>query len=280
MADSVTFFGKEEIACPVCGEKVYRETLRTGRGRLIAGDLREDLRRLYEPTEKYGEVYPLVYPVGVCPECRYAAFYADFTQLPDETVQKLTEDTEHRKRSLEKIFPELDFRGTRRLEEGIASYHYAIMSMEHFPAKLSPTIKRGLCALRAAWLLGDLHPKHPGEHFDYLREIYFHKAWYFYMLAVEYEENGREGIVDAGHLGPDTDQNYGYDGVLYLAAYLEYHYGPREDAERRGKSLQRAKTTVGRLFGHGKASKNKPSTLLERAKDLYSSINSELKEME
>ena len=280
MSDTITFFGKDELQCPVCGAQFYRENLRTGRGRLIAGDLTAEMRRIYEPTEKYGEVYPLVYPIDVCPDCRYAAFPSDFSEIPDESVRKLNDDMEKRKSSLDKIFPELDFRSSRRLEEGIASYHYAILSMEHFPVKLSPTVKRGICALRAAWLLGDLHPKRPEENFDYLREIYYHKAWYFYMLAVEYEENGKEGIIEAGHLGPDTDQNYGYDGVLYLSAYLEFHYGPSDDAERRAKSLQRAKTTVGRHFGHGKASKSKPSTLLERAKDLHSEINRNLKEME
>jgi hypothetical protein len=280
MASSITFFGKDEISCPVCEEVFHRENLRTGRGRLVAGDLTEELRRIYEPTEKYGEVYPLVYPVDVCPECRYAAFQGDFTAISQETVGALQQSTENRRSSLDKIFPELDFRSPRRLEEGIASYHYALLSMEHFPAKKSPTIKRGISALRAAWLLGDYHPKYPGENYDYLQEIYYHKAWYFYMLAVEYEENGKEGIVEAGHLGPDTDQNYGYDGVLYLYAYLEFHYGPQDDPERRAKSLQRSKTTVGRLFGHGRASKSKPTPLLERAKDLHSEIHEELKEME
>ncbi len=280
MSDTITFFGKDELQCPVCGATFYRENLRTGRGRLIAGDLTPEMRRIYEPTEKYGEVYPLVYPIDVCPECRYAAFPSDFAEITDESVRKLTEGMEKRKSSLDRIFPELDFRSSRGLEEGIASYHYAILSMEHFPLKLSPTVKRGICALRAAWLLGDLQPKRPGENFDYMREIYYHKAWFFYMLAVEYEENGKEGIIEAGHLGPDTDQNYGYDGVLYLSAYLEFHYGPKDDGERRAKSLQRAKTTVGRLFGHGKASKSKPSTLLERARDLHSEINRNLKEME
>ncbi len=280
MSSSVTFFGKDEIECPVCGEKFQRETLRTGRGRLIAGDLTRELRRLYEPTEKYGEIYPLVYTATVCPECRYSALHTDFESISEDTVQKLSEDSEKRRKSLEKIFPELDFRNPRRLEEGIASYHYAMLSMEHFPEVLTPTIKQGICALRGAWLLGDLHLKKPGENFDYLRDVYYHKAWFFYMLALEYEENGKEGIIEGGHLGPDTDQNYGYDGVLYISAYLEFHYGPQDDEERRLKSLERAKTTLGRLFGHGKASKDKPSTLLERAKDLHSEINRHLKEME
>src|SRR6056297_1836255 len=96
MADSVTFFGKEEIQCPVCEEKFYKETLRTGRGRLIAGDLTRELRRLYEATEKYGEVYPLVYSITVCPECRYATFPGDFTEIPEGTVRKLSETAENR----------------------------------------------------------------------------------------------------------------------------------------------------------------------------------------
>lgn len=280
MADSLTFFGKDEITCPVCKDKFNKESLRTGRGRLVAGDLTDELRRLYEPTEKYGEVYPLIYPVSVCPSCRYAAFHNDFTAIRASTAQELASKTEQRKHSLDKIFPDLDFRKPRGLEEGIASYHYAIASMEDFPEKLSPTIKQGVSALRAAWLLGDLHPKNPQENYDYLQKIYYHKAWFFYMQALEYDENGKEGIVDAGHVGPDTDQNYGYDGVLYISAYLEYYFGPQDDPERRNKSLQRAKTTLGRLFGHGKASKNKPSTLLERAKDLHSEIHSKLKEQE
>ncbi len=41
---SMTFFSKEEIKCPVCGAAFYREEMRTGRGRLIAGELTEELR--------------------------------------------------------------------------------------------------------------------------------------------------------------------------------------------------------------------------------------------
>jgi hypothetical protein len=142
---------------------------------------------------------------------------------------------------------------------------------------MSPTIKKGLCSLRAAWLSNDLHRKQPGEHYDYLAQLYYHKAWFFYSEALRYEEEGKEGITDAGFLGPDLDQNYGYDGVLYISAQLEFHHGAQDNEETRRMSLERAKTTVGRLFGLGKASKDKPSTLLERARDLHANINSELK---
>jgi len=275
--DTITFFSKEDIVCPVCEETFQREDLRTGRGRLIAGSLTDELRRLYEPTQKYGEVYPLVYSVTVCPKCRFAAFPQDFNALPLGTLKAIEGETETRIGSLDKIFPNLDFAQPRTLQTGIAAYHYAIYCMQHFPEDFSPTIKSGLAALRAAWLSDDLNRKLAGEHYDYLSQIYYHKAWFFYTQALKYEEDGTEGIADAGVLGPDIDQNYGYDGVLYIAAQLEFKYGPRENPELRKASLERAKTMVGRLFGLGKASKNKPSTLLERARDIHSAINKELK---
>ncbi|MDY7028352.1 MAG: DUF2225 domain-containing protein [Spirochaetota bacterium] len=275
--DSITFFSKENMACPVCGREFQREDLRTGRGRMFAGSLTDELRRLYEPTEKFGEVYPPVYSIIVCPECLYAAFPQDFGTISGPVIGRLKEDTERRRQSLDDVFPELNFEVPRTLKSGIASYHYAIQSMQHFPREYTPSVKSGISALRAAWLCNDLHRKYPGENFDYLARIYYHKAWFFYTEALKREEDGTERIAEVKHLGPDTDQNYGYDGVLYIAAWLEFHHGPREDEQVRAASLERAKTMVGRLFGLGKASKEKPSTLLERARGLYSEINVELK---
>ena len=275
--DSITFFSKEQISCPVCGNDFYREELRTGRGRLIAGSLTDELRRLYEPTEKFGEVYPLVYTVTVCPKCCYAAFPQDFSEISGGVVGQLKKDTDRRLESLREVFPDLSMAEPRTLISGIAAYHYAIFSMQHFPREYTPTVKGGISALRAAWLCNDLHRKYPGEHFNYLANIYYHKAWFFYTEALKKEEDGSESIAEVKQLGPDTDQNYGYDGVLYIAAWLEFHHGPKEDEQQRAASLERAKTMVGRLFGMGKASKEKPSTLLERARELHSEINSELK---
>ena len=66
---TLTFFSKNKIECPICDETFYREEMRTGRGRMIAGDLTKELRRNYEASQQYGEIYPLVYPVTVCPSC-------------------------------------------------------------------------------------------------------------------------------------------------------------------------------------------------------------------
>ena len=62
----LTFFEKKQTVCPVCDAKFYREDLLSGGGRLIAGDLTPELRRLYEPSKKYGEVHPLMPCVLLC----------------------------------------------------------------------------------------------------------------------------------------------------------------------------------------------------------------------
>ena len=79
-------------------------------------------------------------------------------------------------------------------------------------------------------------------------------------------------------LGPDIDKDYGYDGVLYLNGLLDLLYGPKEDKEKRIKNLTTAKRYVAKIFGMGRASKKKPSALLDQARELYESINKELEQ--
>ncbi|MBT3271641.1 MAG: DUF2225 domain-containing protein, partial [Spirochaetales bacterium] len=256
----------------------YREELLTGRGRLLAGDLTNELRRLYEPSVKYGLVNPLIYPVTVCPGCYFAAYNNDFLSVPKSALQELENGTDDRITSIQKIFGELDFHETRDTPEGAVSYFLALMCYDAFPREFSPVIKQGLCALRGAWLFADLHKALPTENYDYLSKLFYRKAHFFYILALDYETSGKQSITDVGHLGPDLDQNYGYDGVLYLSSYLELHHGPRENAELRISSLQRAKTTMAKLFGMGRASKEKPTAILDKARDQYALINAELEE--
>ncbi|MBN1646572.1 MAG: DUF2225 domain-containing protein [Spirochaetales bacterium] len=277
MNPKITFFSKDSILCPVCQATFFEEKLQTGRGRLIAGELSLDLRRKYEPSKKYGEVSPLIYPILVCPECFYAAFNADFREISPETSIELSQQTESRISSIRLIFDDVDFREIRTWKEGIASYFLAMMCYDFFPKIYSPLIKRGVCALRCAWLLSDLHRKLPNDNFDYLARIFYRKARFYYVMSVEYEGNGRETISHMNPLGPDTDKNYGYDGVLYLSAYLDYLYGPRKNAADREKALLRAKTTLARIFGMGKATKDKPSAILDLAKELHGKINADMK---
>jgi len=274
----ITFWSKNEIKCPVCGNSFKKEELLTGRGRLIAGELTGELRRLYEPSQKYGDICPLNYPVIVCPSCLYSAYSQDFSSIPDSKKGILEDETEKRKESLEKILPDVDFGVNRGLKEGAASYFLAISCYEHFQVGSTPTIKRGMSALRAAWIFGDLHRKYPNENYDYLAKIFYHKAQFFYGMAVEYEQNGTESLAEVPHLGPDLDKNYAHDGVFYLGGLLEFEYGDKTNPESRKKRLDFAKRAVARLFGMGKASKDKPSALLEHARELYERMSSEVSE--
>lgn len=277
-ANRISYYSKKETTCPVDGTTFFREDILTGRGRLIAGDLTEDLRRNYEPSQKYGEVYPLIYPLTVCPGCYNAAFPSDFEEISNDTRENLDADTDRRIRSTQSILGELDFRESRTLFEGAGSYFLAMMCYDHYPKIVSPTVKQALCGIRAAWTFKDLHKREPSENYDYLSRLFYRKARFFYTLAIEYESDGVESIANVGNLGPDLDQNYGYDGVLYLASYLELLYGSQDPPEKREELLRRAKTTVARLFGMGKASKQKPSVLLDKARELYAQIAAELED--
>lgn len=277
MAD-LTFFSKTPITCPVCDSAFYREELRTGRGRLNAGDLTRELRRTYVPSQKFGEVFPLIYPVTVCPACYYATFHPDFLEIPPDIVEKIRGEEQRRIDDTRLLFDSLDFAGPRGLPEGCASYYLAAACYEHFPREFSPTFKRGLCCLRAAWVSNDLHRKRPDDNYDYLARVFYRKARFFYAHAVALEQTGKETLSGAPNLGPDLDKNYGYDGVLYLTGLLEFQYGPRKSAEKRRTALARAKRTVARIFGMGRASKDKPAAILDNAREIYEEITRELGE--
>ena len=276
----VSFFQKNKITCPVCQTSFFREEMLTGRGRLIAGELTEQLRRLYEPSAKVGEVFPLIYTMTVCPNCFYATLPEDFLLVPESAVDSLKDETDKRIMSVKHIFEEIDFHEPRQLTEGAASYILGISSYDHFDEDYSPTVKQGILALRAAWIFGDLDRKNPNENYDYLSKIMYRKARFFYTLAVQYESDGRQSIANTKHLGPDIDKNFGYDGVLYLSSYLELHHGPKEIEEQRQKALKYAKRTVAKIFGMGRASKDKPSALLDLSRELYSSIGQYIKDDE
>ena len=276
---SITFFSKDKIKCPVCEKEFIKEEIRTGGGRLIAGDLTIELRRLYEPSKAYGAVYPLNYPVLVCPGCYFAAYQNDFEKVPESIIPDLERDTDRRTSSIRNIFEDLEYEEPRTIKEGAAGYYFAIMCYDFFPTEFSPSLKRGISALRAAWLFSDLHRSYPSENYDYVSKLFYRKARFFYTLAVEYEQTGQETVANAGVLGPDLDKNYGYDGVMYLAAYLEYSFGPRDDTESRLKSLGSAKRTVARIVGMGRASKSKPTILLESSRELHATIGEEIEKL-
>ena len=267
---------KKEYICPACGEPFHKEELLTGGGRMIAGVLTEELHRLYEPSLKYGDVYPLIYQVVVCPECWFASMEADFSLLPEDMVKVALEDQEKRKVDTLLIFPDTDFSRPRGLVEGISSYYLALRCYDFFDKTISPTIKQGLVSLRAAWLLDEMDRKYPKQHYDWLATLFRKKAEYFYNEALTREQNGVENLSGIKIFGPDTDKNYAYEGMLYLCAYLRYKYGHSQGQKERKTTLESARRTIAKLFGMGKMSKDKPGAFLDLARTVYDAINTEL----
>jgi uncharacterized protein (DUF2225 family) len=249
----------------------------SGGGRMIAGDLTDELRRTYEPSIKYGPVYPLMYTVGACPSCHAGFFWRDFEEITDqETSEKLHAFSQDRQEAAMTIFPYYDLSRMRSLLEGAAAHYLALLCYENVPRIHSPTLKQGILALRLAWLTGDLDALCPGRNYDYIQKIFYQKANFLYSQALEYENSGEESMGAVNHFGPDIDKNYGYTGVLYLAGILEYKYGQREDLGARLRKLDGLKRNIARVFGLGKSSKNKPLPLLEHARDLYTKMRDEL----
>ncbi len=80
------------------------------------------------------------------------------------------------------------------------------------------------------------------------------------------------------NFGPDVDNNFGFDGVMYMLGYLEYNFGSQSDPEQREKIADQCRRAIARLVGMGKSSKNKPSILIEKAKDLHKLLGEEIKE--
>ncbi len=277
---AISYYSKEHIECPVCTAKFRREEMHTGGGRLIAGDLTEELQRLYEPSAKYGEIQPLIYNLTVCPKCLYSAFTQDFRTIEREAAQKIYETTAERQAALNTLLSRADFSSQRTLKEGAASYYLALMCYDFLNTKYSPTIKQAICALRAAWLFKILGKKHPEENYTHISKLFYQKALFFYRRAVELETTGKEMIAGLKSFGPDIDKNYGYDGVLYLAALLEFRYGQKTNIEKRHNQLRYNKIALAKLFGLGKSTKAKPGPILEHARTLYDNLKEELNETE
>jgi uncharacterized protein (DUF2225 family) len=275
-AKKITFFSKNSSTCPVCLTKFHREEMHTGGGRLSAGKLKDDLRRMYEPSKKYGELTPLIYVIMTCPSCYFSTLPEDFNQVSDEAKKNLEAQTDARRTAAFLIFDKIDFSQARELAEGIVSYLFALMCYDSFEKRFSPTIKRGICALRAAWLSEDMHRKFPGENYDNVALVFYRKARFYYTLAIEREQKGEELLSGVKNMGPDVDKNYGYEGLLYLSGLFEFTYGSKKDPAKRLETLETIKRTISKIHGVGKASKDKPSTILEKGKDLYDQVGQEI----
>ena len=275
----ITYRAKNDTICPVCSNQFKREELLTGGGRMNAGELTDELHRVYLSTKKYGDIFPLIYPVTVCPQCWYASYPINFDELSEEERSLIEGDIGKRKNILRPLFPNLDFDRDRGLEEGIASYVLAAECYDHRSGDSNPTFFSGLSFLRAGWLARDLHNLMPAENYDYLSKIFLRKASFYYGELLEREKDRTESMEKIPNLGPDIDNNFGYDGVLYLLGVLLLKYGQNDDSSRRVAALKEARSAVSRIVGMGKSSKSKPSALLDLGRELHKKIKKELEEL-
>ncbi len=282
----VTFWDKTSIVCPVCGNAFQKEKLMTGGGRVIAGNVTKELRRLYKESKKFGYVNPLIYSPVVCPHCWYAVLDADFTkkkEIKKEEYELLLNAEEDRVSKITNLFEgmEIDFSQPRTLESGTAAYILCVMNYSFFNSKMSPTIKRAICSLRTAWLLGDLEEKYKTGKFGYFQEKFYFKSCQYYNTSLEYSTTGQEPLGGI-FLGPDNDKNYDFDGLVYIANLLNYQLGPfiEKDPIKLGRKYLKSKISIAKIFGFGRSSKEKPSQLLDTARDLYDQLNDEVNRIE
>ncbi|MBL8992936.1 MAG: DUF2225 domain-containing protein, partial [Spirochaetia bacterium] len=209
---AISFYGNKPVACPVCQNSFRREVLRTGGGRLIAGDLLTDLRRTYKPSPKFGDVTPLIYNIVVCPACLYAALPEDYLMIQEPIREALKKTTKRRAKYLKMLFGNADFSQERNLTTGAASFFLAVSSYSNYTKDFAPTTKKAICAIRASWLVSDLHKLKPNAGYDRIYWYFRYLAWTLYAAAIQYAQNGEETFDKVSSLGPDIDMNYGYDG--------------------------------------------------------------------
>lgn len=273
----ISFREKNSTKCPVCSYEFNIEKMLTGGGRLIAGKLTDELRRLYEDNKKVGKIYPLAYLVIVCPRCLYAAYSQDFTvTTPEETAQIRTSATA-RMQTIRKFFGDLSFEADRTLPHAAASYMLAVDVYNMRTKNVAPTFKKAVSSIRAAWLFDDLSKEVPAGPYKKISEFFYTKAYAYYEKVIELFMTGAEPVEAAGSLGPDSDKNWGYEGVLYVYSVLTMKYGVKDpDIKKRIESFEKTKRTLSKVFGIGKSSKNKPGALIDMTRDQYDKINEKL----
>lgn len=273
-AKKISYRQKNPIKCPICSYEFYREEMLTGGGRLIAGKLTDELRRLYEKNIKYGKVYPLAYLLTVCPRCLYTAYAKDFSTITPQESEKIKATTQSRINSIKKFFGDMSFEDDRNLKLGAASYLLAVDCYSFRRKEVAPTFKNAVSSIRAAWLFSDLAEELPDKPYKKISDFFYKKAYAFYHDVLELAQSGGESIEAAGNIGPDTDKNWGYEGILYMCAILTLKVGVKEpDINKRIENFERTKRFLSRLFGIGKASKSRPGALIDMTRDLYNSMN-------
>lgn len=270
----VSFRQKNATRCPVCGYEFHKEEMLSGGGRLIAGNLTDELRRKYEETKKFGKIYPLSYLVTVCPKCLYSSYPADFNELSGDEILKIRNLFQTRHDTIKKFFGDISFEDDRNLILGAASYMLVVDIYGLRDKNVAPTFKCAVSSIRAAWLFNDLSKIYPDDPYKKIAGFFYKKAYNFYDQVINLVQNGNEPVEAAGNMGPDTDKNWGYDGILYIYAVLTMKIGYREkDLKKRIDNFEKTKRYLSRIFGIGKTSKKKPGVIMDMIRDLYDKMN-------
>ena len=274
MENPISFFQTNKISCPICSHGFSREVMRTGGGRIIAGKLKIDLRREYEKSSKYGYVYPLIYNPVVCPNCFYSTLPEDFSKVPKEIIPKISSNEEARKKHADMIFGDFNYESEpRNLTAGAKGFFLAISSYAYFPKEFAPSTKKAICAIRASWCIDDLHQQDKNENYETIYQYFRFLALKCYEKSIETMASGEEDFGGVSHLGPDTDVNFGYQGTLYTSAYLGYELKNFLDEKILYQKLKDYRIQLAKVFGFGKSSKEKPTPLLNHARDLHELIS-------
>jgi hypothetical protein len=277
----VTFLAKNATVCPVCEHSYFQETLLSGGGRLIADIVTETLHRKYRPSKTFGKIYPLIYSITVCPSCYFASLGNDFNEVPEGIIKTLKKQKNERIELANKLSGKpVDFTKYRTLESGAAGYAIAVMCYDLFSKKSIPVIKQAICSIRAAYLFEELEQEKPNQYFNYLAELFYKKALFFYKRAMILNQSKEQVMETLKTFGPDLDKNYGYDGIIYLIGVLTYKYGIKTNKEIRKQELIEARTYLSKLFGFGKTDYDKPKEIVEKAKEFYELIAKELKSID
>jgi hypothetical protein len=279
----ISFLATTDTECPVCKTNHKKEELFSGGGRLVAGKLTSELRRLYLENKKYGLIYPLAYVVQVCPACLYSAYTRDFNRLNIDEIQAIKGTTDHRRQLVTTLFNKVDFKENRTLVHGAASMVLAVDCYHLRTPSVAPTPKKAVSAIRAAWLFEDLFKLAPYRPYNLAMDFYYEEAVKNYAKTLELLQTGQEPVEQENYiLGPDIDHNWGYDGIIYLNAYLTKKYVNNlgSDIKERKKLLENAKRFLSKLYGMGRSSKSKPSVLVDMSKDLYDEIGKMIASLE
>src|SRR5574344_1819689 len=148
---AISYWSKEKCICPVCKKSFEKEVMLSGNGRMIAGGLSDDLHRTFEPSVRFGRIYPLIYEIGACPNCYTALLWNDFKELKNkDAIEKVFSTREDRKTKVNVVFPHFNLNKERSIFDGAAMYYLAILTYADLNPEMIPTMKSSFLTLRLA----------------------------------------------------------------------------------------------------------------------------------